>query len=339
MTAVSTPDPRRSKSGLFLLPFALVIAFFTPALSAQAQGRFRDRIVAEVNGEIITLSETRQAAWGLAQNAKAITPTDSQELARALDGLIDEVLMASAAKDAGMLVDEEAVDRAVVGMMQSLREAFPDEETFLKSLQLIGASVETTRSTFRAHERRRQLGRRILERRVRVTKEEVAVFEKERAKAGEATMTYLLGQILVAVPKSATEEEKTKLRRRAVDLAARVQRTGDFEGVARKSSDDKAIAPRGGSMGWIDANLLRSDVRQAVDVLDNGDITAPLKGPNGFQILLLAGKRDARVMLLEQKLKAERERWLKQLRERGQIRLFAAKKATPKPETTTAPSK
>lgn len=314
-----SPFPRRPPSRRA----STCAAFFClPVLAALAQedaSRLYDRVLASVNGEIITLSETREAAWGLTGGRSVTTERDRRELADALDALINQRLIAQAARKMNIEPDTDAVDRAVTRVMEQMRERFGGEENLRVFLDNNGLTVNTFQSILRQRESRRDVTRRALRTRVRLTDAEVEAFETRESAAGRATTFYQIDQILIAPPPGAPEGAIADAHRLAVALAARIQQGEDFEALAFEYSTDRASAKRGGDMGWISREDLRRELRNIVEPMEPGDVSPPIHTDAGVQILRLEGKRTPRDILFARRIDRARSEWLSELRERAQI--------------------
>lgn len=170
------------------LRWALAVAFFAVVVALPEETRadvLVDRIVAVVGARAITLSELRQrlvpfqkqvdAQKRSAGERAAAYATLNREL---LDRMIDEVLLAEAAKAANVVVEREEIDRAIA-MVAAQGKVSPAE--LLSEAERQGMP----QAAYRA-----ELGRQILEmkllqrrfpRQVAVSAKEPAALERERA--------------------------------------------------------------------------------------------------------------------------------------------------------------
>ena len=95
--------------------FAMLLWFFAfdNSLSAETV----DRVVANVNGEIITLSSVRDRLMVISKNNNASNNGDQLQLERelmqnALNSIIEERLQVQEAKKSGFVVSEESINKA-----------------------------------------------------------------------------------------------------------------------------------------------------------------------------------------------------------------------------------
>jgi len=85
-----------------------------------ARGEIIERVVAKVNGQIITLSEFQSRQIAAAQGARVDPATVAtflrQNNARILQDAIDEILIMQKAEDAGMKAPSQWIDEAIAGI-------------------------------------------------------------------------------------------------------------------------------------------------------------------------------------------------------------------------------
>ncbi len=108
-----------------------------------------DRIVAEVNNDIITMSELENMAKTLeAQSGIKPTGQDKKKmLHEMLEAMIDRKLAKAEAKRRGIVVSGKEVDDAVVQFKK--RSNIPDDATFAKGLAQAGLSLKEFRNRSR----------------------------------------------------------------------------------------------------------------------------------------------------------------------------------------------
>lgn len=94
-----------------------------------------------------------------------------------------------------------------------------------------------------------------------------------------------VSHILVKLPAGASGETADKAHARADDLARRAQSDpGQFAGLASKESQDAGTARNGGQLGWIQRGSLPLELEQAIFALKQGEVSDPVKGPDGYHV-------------------------------------------------------
>ncbi len=272
----------------------LALALGMPDAGAQGRTAPRngDYIAVIVNQEAVTAGELErriERAQAEAGRGARLPPED--ELRRlALDALIDERVMITMARESGMRVEDDEVDRAVQNIAAQNQISMATLRTRLRA-----EGMDYAR--FRANVRDQIMIERLRERevygRIRISDEEVDAFlEDQRAKASVDAETNI-AQILVTVPEDA--DAATVAARRAVaELAlARVQKGEAFEAVAREVSEDGNRAT-GGVIGLRPASRLPDLFVEATRALKPGEVTpAPVRSGAGFHVLKLLERKEA----------------------------------------------
>src|SRR5512138_1167179 len=117
---------------LLVLPSALVL----PGARA-ARGEVIERVMAKVNGQIITLSDFQSRQIAAAQAAR-VEPASvgaflRQNNARILQEAIDDVLIMQRAEEAGIKAPPQWIDEAIAGIRKD--NNLTSEEQFEEALQ------------------------------------------------------------------------------------------------------------------------------------------------------------------------------------------------------------
>lgn len=165
---------------------------------------------------------------------------------------------------------------------------------------------------------------------------------------------YHLAQIVIAVPPDASAKASADAEKRLRDLRAQLSKPkADFAAEARRVSDDKASAPKGGDLGWVQETALLPAIRTAVSTLQDGAISDPVQTPGGWHLLKLLGTKppqeatlaeahDALVQaLLQQKRQAEEQALIAATTKDAPIRIdeIALGHAVPTTPEPAAPAK
>lgn len=296
--------PSRRLVPIFRRLAAFACACLAAATAAQAQGRAGairngDYIVAVINSEAVTAGEVERRVGRVLQEAQrsGAKPPEGEVRRQVLDALIEERVLVTYARDSGLKVDEQDLDRAVHTVatqnqlsVQQLRE------------RLRADGIEYPR--FRANLRDQMLVERVRERevyqRIRVSDAEVDRFLAEQRTAAAADAELNIAQILVTVPDNADAATRAARKARAEQALARLQRGDSFAAVARELSDD-ANRERGGEIGPRPASRLPDLFVEATRNLKPGEVTpALLQSGAGFHILKLVDRREGGTLRVTQ---------------------------------------
>ena len=109
-------------------------------------------------------------------------------------------------------------------------------------------------------------------------------------RAGENDV-LLPAQILMRVDTRASQGEEHRQRARIDSIYQALQAGADFETLARRLSQDKMTAARGGVMGWTWQGQMLAEMEQQCYALQTGDISYPFRTPAGFVIVKLMDRQ------------------------------------------------
>jgi parvulin-like peptidyl-prolyl isomerase len=103
----------------------------------------------------------------------------------------------------------------------------------------------------------------------------------------------------VAAPRRTDAEAKVRIE----EALKKARAGGDFAQLAKEYSDDKTTAVKGGDYGSIrKVDNLPNDLKEAVFARKPGEITDPIKQPNGYLILKVEERRQQPLSEVQQQL-------------------------------------
>lgn len=275
--------------------FALIffLAALSPVASAQAPAKPTlpvDRIVAIVNGDIITLQELNaRKGIVLRQLDKQGTPLPpDQVLSRqVLDRMISDLVQAQLAKENGIKVDDAQLDRTLQRIAQENQMTLSQ---FRAAIEKDGMSYNAFREDIRNEILLTRIREREVESNIVVTEAEVEAELTQQAREKQES-EHRLQHILVLVPDQATPQQIDAKRVRAELAAQAIARGADFGQVAATYSES-ADGLSGGNLGWRTASRLPSLFIESLANMKPGDVSPILKSPNGFHIFKLLESRN-----------------------------------------------
>jgi peptidyl-prolyl cis-trans isomerase C len=147
--------------------------------------------------------------------------------------------------------------------------------------------------------------------------------------------------ILIIVPESATQEQRRAARQRAEGLLARVKKGEDFAKLAKEYSQDSS-ASQGGDIGYVPKGQLAAEYEATAFTLPVGSVSDVVQTQFGFHIIKVTDRKKAGVSTLDeirtelteflkgQKVDAEVDKLVQQLRQQAKIEILIGTAATPK---------
>jgi peptidyl-prolyl cis-trans isomerase SurA len=246
-----------------------------------------DDVVAEVNDDVITNYDILQRMRLLVVTA-GIQPTreDIPELQRyALSSLIDERLemqeLRREEKDqkTSIIATDSVVDD-VIGDYAKQNHMTTDQ--FLASLAQQGIGQDTLRAQLRAQESWQDWIRGRYGSRLRIGEDQIKAFQARMA-AEANKPKYLISEVFIDAGKAGGMQQAMD---EANQLLNQLHQGAQFQSVARQFSTD-ATAANGGDAGWVTAGELDPEVRDALDTLRPGALSAPIAVKDGVYIIYL----------------------------------------------------
>ncbi len=278
------PRPR-CRIPLAALALALGWTLVLVGGSSPVAAQVMQRIVAVVNDEVIS-------DYDLEQRLKLVLVStrlpDNRETRRRLGPqilatLINERLQLQEAARLKITVSDADLDRAkrVLERRNQMREGALD-----KFLESNGIATDTLAQQIRAEIAWSRVVARRYRNAINVGDDEVdAALARIRATAGQTER--LVAEIFLAVD---TPNRENEVRRAAQRLVDQIRRGASFAALARQFSQG-ATAAAGGDVGWVQPGQLPAEVESALERLNPGEISAPIRSVGGFYIVLLRDRR------------------------------------------------
>jgi peptidyl-prolyl cis-trans isomerase SurA len=216
-----------------------------------------------------------------------------------LERMITTRVMAQHARETGVRVDEQQVDRAIARIAEQNKFKADELEQYLREE---GIEIARYREDLRNDIIVARLREREVESRITVSEAEVDRFLKGQQVEGRNDEFNLL-HILVTLPEAASPEQIQSRRLRAEEALARLRRGEDFKQVSATYSD-APNALQGGDLGWRPVGRLPTIFAQALGGMKPGDVSGVLRSPAGFHIIRLAEKRALSGKVLVEQVRA-----------------------------------
>jgi parvulin-like peptidyl-prolyl isomerase len=273
----------------------LFVLLVLPSLlgAALARAEIIERVVAKVNGQIITLSDFQARQIAAAQAARVDPANVGQFLrqnnARILQDAIDELLLLQRAEEAGWKAPPQAVEE-VIGSIKK-ENNITSEEQMQEALNREGMTIDDLKRNIERSMTRRMIMQRDIQPKIAPTEAECRA-EYEKLKATEFTKpaTVTLQEILVS-----EDAGGLVLARQVVEKA----RAGeDFPTLARTYSSAPSRA-NGGDIGQIAQGDLNPELEKVAFALPVGSVSDPLPVSGGFRIVKVLAKTTGSVVPFE----------------------------------------
>lgn len=247
-----------------------------------------DSIVAVVNEDVILNSELQRATENfLAQFAgkEQQLPPRSVLERQILDRLVVSRLQIERADEMGIRIGDAELEQAVLSVAQSNRMSL---DQLRQQITADGMSFDQFRRDLRNEILIQRLRQRVVQSRVAVSDTEIDLALEARGDDREVHLAH----IQVALPDAATPQQIETASTKIDGIKALIDKGEmDFTAAAIRYSD-APNALQGGDLGWRGLSEIPNLFTRTVQGMKDGDISAAIRGPGGFQLLQLIESRE-----------------------------------------------
>lgn len=243
-----------------------------------------ERVVAKVNGQIITLSEFQGRQIAAAQAAR-VDPANvgaflRQQNAKILQDAIDEILILQKAEDSGIRAPAEWIDESIEGIRKDNK--ITSDEQFQDALAREGLTLAELRQNIERGVLRRIVMQRDIQPKIEATESELrAEYEKLKATQFTKPATVTLQEILV--PEDAGGAAFAR------EIAEKARAGEDFAALAKAHSAAPSRA-NGGDLGQLSQGEINPELEKVAFALPVGSVSDPLPVEGGYRIVRVTAK-------------------------------------------------
>ncbi|CAN1499964.1 SurA Parvulin-like peptidyl-prolyl isomerase [Methylophilaceae bacterium] len=262
-----------------------------------------DRIVAIVDQAVVTEQELEsRIATVTAQFKKQGTELPAEAILRKqiLERLITDTLQLQYAAQTGLKVDDNQLDKTIGRIAEQNQLSLAE---FSEALAKDGVSMTKFRADIRNEITLARLREREVDGRVNVSESEIDNFLTSQAANNENQDEYEIAHLLIRTPEEGATEDIQKAKSK-VDKALGELNAGVSFAKVSASYSDAPNALEGGSLGWKSAAQMPALFLDALKAMKVGEVSAPLRSPNGFHVLKLNNKRGGNSPLVIQQTHA-----------------------------------
>lgn len=259
-----------------------------------------DRIIAVVDQSVITEQELADrintVTAQLEKQGTALPPADVLQK-QILERLIVDSLQLQLANQTGIKVDDTQLDKTIERI--ATQNKFTVEE-FKKALEADGLTMRKFREDIRSEITIARLRERDVDNKITVSDGEIDNYLTTQANRGEIQDEFEIAHILVRTPEDSSPEDLDKVRAKTEKAMQELSSGKDFVQVSASYSD-APNALEGGKLGWKNSTQMPALFLEAVKSMQVGEISQPLRSPNGFHILKLTNRRGgASTLMIDQ---------------------------------------
>jgi peptidyl-prolyl cis-trans isomerase SurA len=250
-----------------------------------------DHIIAIINDNVVTHVELQQRVndFKRQMSAKGVNiPSNEIMQKQVLERILMDRVQMQLAKAQGIQIDDLSLNRMLEDIARRNKLTLDDLRISLKK---DGINFEQFREQTRQDITIRQLQKRMVFDRVRVSQQEIDQFlEQQSATGNNSSEKYHIGHILITTPEAASTEDINAARKKADSVLSKINSGNTFRNIALKFSEGQR-ALNGGDLGWRTAAELPTLFLDAVRNLEKGKTSSPLRSASGFHIIKLIDKQ------------------------------------------------
>jgi parvulin-like peptidyl-prolyl isomerase len=291
-----------------------------------------ERIVAKVNGQIITLSALEQEVqMTIERLGPAPSPeeeeTRTKELrSQILERLIDNMLVLQVAEERGLRVPARFFEEWKKKIMEEMK--IDSDQEFARQVELQGQTLDGLKKGFEEGLLLQEVRRMEVDSKVSVSEPEIQ--ERYRQHIAEYTepARVRIREIVVKFDQTTEVDQGTKTRR----LLQEIRQGADFAEMARMHSESSS-REAGGDLGFFNKGELTEKLDQTAFALEPGQVSDVIRLDAAFYILKVEEKVPEKVKtldevrkevadaLFEEKMSVQMERYVKTLRYRAIVEI------------------
>ncbi|MGW8394894.1 peptidylprolyl isomerase [Pseudoduganella sp. HUAS MS19] len=261
---------------------------FTPP--GQSANTPIDAIAVIVNDEVITQRELNERVATIVarmQQQKLALPDAGELRKQVLERMIVERAQLQLAKEMGVRVDDNMLDRAIARIAEQQKMTV---QQLRNQMEKEGTTFAAFREEIREEIVMQRLREYEVDNKINIAEAEVDNFIAAEKAAASEQFELNISQIMVRIPENAAPEVIGQRQKRAEEVLRQLRTGADFAKMAATYSD-ASDALQGGAVGWRPGSALPPIFADALNKLKPGQNTPIIKSAAGFHILKLVDKR------------------------------------------------
>lgn len=349
-----------------LLAVFCLALFTSTALGQENEPLVVDEVIAQVNGEVITLSMVRREMKEAIEGLKSQGSSEQQATAEItrrqpelIASLINEQLLVQKGKDIGLAEEVEAeVNKRMLQVAQE--QGIKTIEGLDEALKQSGMDPVMIRQRLRSEIMKEMVMSREVDAKIYfgLNEAELQQYYKSHLDKFRKPEVVTLSEIWLPI----AGKNEADVRAKALQLVSQLRAGADFGSLAVANSErqqnGQPLAPQTkGKVGTFQVPDLRADLGAAIKDVKAGGVTDPIRTNEGYQILRVDertpgsdaptyNEQKVREMILFERREKERTAYLVSLRRDAYIKIAENYRATIEPligpatapKTTTTPA-
>ena len=230
------------------------------------------------------------------QNSGTQPPPQEIVVQQVLERLISERLQLNMGYNAGIRITDAELNEAMARIASSNQLTM---EQYAEQVHASGSTLANVREEIRNEMILMRVQQGQVMRRIRISSQELDNFLNSEEGRFMTSPDVNVGHILLPVPSGKNSDEVNAILQRAQGLLDEANNGTDFRQLAIANSADQT-ALQGGDLGWRKMAQLPGVFIEAVEGLEIGQISEPIRSDAGYHLIKLYGRKGGGEQLIEQ---------------------------------------
>ena len=265
----------------------ITILFFSNSFA-----KLLDQAIVIIENDVITQSEFEKK-FNFIMNQYRVAgqpaPSNIKTLKKQiLEHMINTRLQLQYAERNGLEVKEWMIDKAMENMANKNGVTLTE---FREQIINQGLNYKIYRSVMREDLITREVQRRIISNRVRISQKEIKEFVKHQSHVFKENNEYKISNILVALSETPSMNENLEAEKKILMIKNKFINGEKFSNLAKNYSDS-GNALSGGNLGWKNISQIPKMFLKDLEKLNSGQISNIIKSSNGYYLFYLEDKKE-----------------------------------------------
>ncbi len=323
--------PAKSMKKIIILTLIYCL-LFTVYHSLSYSAVLLDRVIATVNGEVITWSELRgNFDLETKKHLKEFKGEEKEKKLREfekffLNNMIDLKLQLQEARRLGFSIRQSEIDSAITDIKVKYNLT---DESLIESLKAEGFTLDEYREQLQEQILASKLVKFEIRDNVLIMDKEIEeYYEANKDKYRREEKIRIRQIFFSANPEDISQRSETEAR--AQEIIRMIKKGEDFAKIAMEFSED-ASSEFGGDLGYLSRGSVLKEIEDVSSALMVGEVSEPFWSSSGLHIVKLEDKIEGsnieeirnriKGLLFERIFKLKYSDWLKSLREKAYIKI------------------
>lgn len=261
------------------LSLIFTLLFSLPLIAAES------RIIAVVNQDIITERDlNNRLKLALISAGLKDTKSNREDLKeQILQSLIEEALQLQVIETEEIEVTQDDIDDTIAHMEKASNSPAGSTRKLLRANHIPQAVLDNQAKAYLGWRQRMETH---YVPSITVPDHEVDR-ELKKLQGEQEQVQYHLAEIFLPIDDQISD---VKARKDINKLRANIERGASFQAIAQQFSHS-ATAAKGGDMGWLGEDQLSPEYKEAIETLQPGQLSKPIKSARGYSIVLYLAKQ------------------------------------------------